>query len=1269
MFSSRWAAAGVAFLLLVGAACASAAPGDLVSPARLVQKLAQPFSPQDDDPAALASLGDAGSPDDDLDAALSQLADAPDVAAATAARKLALDILEGNPIPGKTYSGIPLLNWNPLAKVKTVPAGGEVTVREIRFGDQALSDTARLDFADPTKPFTITYRIAELGPSASGAFAPAALLRDGTGRQSVPQPLVLPELPTGTRVANRFHPNGEPEHTRLGVQDVTVQMPAPQDVETILDPGLGSLASLRAATPAQAGTASAPTQAEKLAAIARIGDRAPEKQLWNDLTALDPSASSFLSAAHAVGAQDAQLVAELRSRRQIPSGVQTDPTADVDVVLLNDEAYVSRRSMRLPAGGALTVSVTNADGRDHGFEALALTHEHPAGALDSGTFDWGTFDWSSLAARQLAAGATTTLTLAPGSDAFSLWLGDPAGGDQAGLLLGLEQGPREQSLRFTPDWAHPNHDAVDAQGNVWVTLGGIDTIARVTPGHDLASAGVDEFPLPNGDQSFATGGALGPHDIAVDGHGIVWTTLFDGNGIARLDPSQLHAGTSDGIRVYALPPCAKCAVPFPPEPGVQRPPSRGPEQLAALDDGRGDELVWFTESNADAVGVIRVGPDGSELGNELDVPCECRSPKGIALGPDGSVWFTEEQGNRLGRLTFDNGLLALRAAHIDHYAIPTSTAVQSPGLEPASTSAPHSVAVDPMGRIWFTEEETTRLGYLDPASGVITEIPLPANDFHEQVAPADLTVDPAGAVFFADEYGDAIGEAGTGGFDRYWRPAERQSQTDEPAIDADGNLWFVESGANLLTRIDGVATPAPPPAPPPLFTADTSAQTVTGSGLRDAGSVDVDILRSGALVARAGGVGVAGGTFAAPLPVRAGDTVGLTVHGANPQAALSFEVADLTAAVARDGSLHGTARAHGRPLADAVHVDLPGRALDAPIDPSGGGFSVPSAAASGSLSWVRATAAGLFRTVTSFGSGPAPAPTSTAAPPAVAAPAPAPAPAPTTSGAPAAAPLPPAVTPLGRPHVAARPWLHGHRVSFLGLTAVQAVAMFGPPLSQTPARLRFAGVELRLSNGTVSGFTLRGRGFAGIGAPARRVPVLVPGARRADAHTYRVVADNASVVIRIASGRVVAIVAEERRASRATAAVALVSFPWQTLGYRIVFAPPRDGVRAETDTATRTITVFARPGDPPQLVAHDIAHELGHAYDATRLSDADRAEYLRSRGVPDAAWFPSAPGSDYDTGAGDFAEVFALCYAPGSEFRSTLAPRPADPCALVGGSK
>ena len=129
-------------------------------------------------------------------------------------------------------------------------------------------------------------------------------------------------------------------------------------------------------------------------------------------------------------------------------------------------------------------------------------------------------------------------------------------------------------------------------------------------------------------------------------------------------------------------------------------------------------------------------------------------------------------------------------------------------------------------------------------------------------------------------------------------------------------------------------------------------------------------------------------------------------------------------------------------------------------------------------------------------------------------------------------------------------------------------------------------------------------------------------------------------------------------------ALTFVSARAAPLGYRIRFAQGRTGVRASTDRDTRTITVFVRPNDLPSLVAHDIAHEIGHAFDDRRMSAASRRAYLRARGVAGATWWPGGR-SDYAVGAGDFAEVFALCHAPNAEFRSTLAPRPDNPCALL----
>src|SRR5437867_5015938 len=66
---------------------------------------------------------------------------------------------------------------------------------------------------------------------------------------------------------------------------------------------------------------------------------------------------------------------------------------------------------------------------------------------------------------------------------------------------------------------------------------------------------------------------------------------------------------------------------------------------------------------------------------------------------------------------------------------------------------------------------------------------------------------------------------------------------------------------------------------------------------------------------------------------------------------------------------------------------------------------------------------------------------------------------------------------------------------------------------------------------------------------------------------------------------------------REKAALALIEFPWQELQYNIVFMAPRRGVRAMTFTGEHRIEIYVRSEDDTQLLAYDIAHELGHAID------------------------------------------------------------------------
>ncbi len=128
-------------------------------------------------------------------------------------------------------------------------------------------------------------------------------------------------------------------------------------------------------------------------------------------------------------------------------------------------------------------------------------------------------------------------------------------------------------------------------------------------------------------------------------------------------------------------------------------------------------------------------------------------------------------------------------------------------------------------------------------------------------------------------------------------------------------------------------------------------------------------------------------------------------------------------------------------------------------------------------------------------------------------------------------------------------------------------------------------------------------------------------------------------------------------------ALALISYDWRTKlpGWRINFLPPRKGYLALTYRVERRIDVYVRADRAIEGIAHDIAHEIGHALDVTYLNDKTRGRFLELRQLPaDTGWWACNSCRDLQTGAGDFAEVFALTAAPRFKFYSELAPLPSD---------
>ncbi len=77
---------------------------------------------------------------------------------------------------------------------------------------------------------------------------------------------------------------------------------------------------------------------------------------------------------------------------------------------------------------------------------------------------------------------------------------------------------------------------------------------------------------------------------------------------------------------------------------------------------------------------------------EFPVPTAASRPTTITLGPDGNLWFTEADGNNIGRLT--------PAGSITEFPVPTTG------------SGTGEIAPGPDGNLWFTEFTGNNIGRL-----------------------------------------------------------------------------------------------------------------------------------------------------------------------------------------------------------------------------------------------------------------------------------------------------------------------------------------------------------------------------------------------------------------------------------------------------------------------------------------------------------------------------------------------------------------------------
>jgi streptogramin lyase len=187
-----------------------------------------------------------------------------------------------------------------------------------------------------------------------------------------------------------------------------------------------------------------------------------------------------------------------------------------------------------------------------------------------------------------------------------------------------------------------------------------------------------------------------------------------------------------------------------------------------------DGTLWFTESNGNRIG--RINPDGTGL-REFALPTAASSPRIIAIGADGNIWFSEHAGNRIGRIT--------PAGVITEFAIPTPD------------SGPRAIALGADGNIWFGMFAAGKIGRITPR-GVITEFPIPTADS----GPRALAAGPDGNIWFSQYRTNRIGRITPKGVVSEFVLPRPNSGPGDITAGADGAMWFVE----LSGGMDGLQT-------------------------------------------------------------------------------------------------------------------------------------------------------------------------------------------------------------------------------------------------------------------------------------------------------------------------------------------------------------------------------------------------------------------------------------------------------------------------------